>query len=49
MKETILVIDDEVKIIEVIKLYLENEGYTVIQATSGIEALKSKVSLILIY
>ncbi|KGO13050.1 response regulator transcription factor [Clostridium botulinum] len=42
MKETILVIDDEVKIIEVIKLYLENEGYTVIQATSGIEALKKK-------
>ena len=40
MKETILVIDDEVKIIEVIKLYLENEGYTVVQATSGIEALK---------
>ncbi|MFV3012552.1 response regulator transcription factor [Clostridium botulinum] len=42
MKETILVIDDEVKIIEVIKLYLENEGYTVIQATSGIEALKKQ-------
>ncbi|AVQ37790.1 response regulator transcription factor [Clostridium sporogenes] len=42
MKETILVIDDEVKIIEVIKLYLENEGYTVIQATSGIEALNKQ-------
>ncbi|MBU5486005.1 response regulator transcription factor [Clostridium sp. MSJ-11] len=42
MKETILVIDDEFKIIEVIKLYLENEGYTVIQATSGIEALKKQ-------
>ncbi len=42
MKETILVIDDEVKIIEVIKLYLENERYTVIQATSGIEALKKQ-------
>ncbi|KEI93832.1 response regulator transcription factor [Clostridium botulinum] len=42
MKETILVIDDEVKIIEVIKLYLENEGYTVMQATSGIEALKKQ-------
>lgn len=42
MKETILVIDDEVKIIEVIKLYLENEGYTVIQATSGIEALEKQ-------
>ena len=42
MKETILIIDDEVKIIEVIKLYLENEGYTVIQATSGIEALKKQ-------
>ncbi|GAA0121943.1 MAG: response regulator transcription factor [Clostridium argentinense] len=42
MKETILVVDDEVKIIEVIKLYLENEGYTVIQAESGIEALKKQ-------
>ncbi|KEJ04247.1 transcriptional regulator [Clostridium botulinum A2B7 92] len=42
MKETILVIDDEVKIIEVIKLYLENEGYTVIQATGGIEALEKE-------
>ncbi|MEW9094348.1 MAG: response regulator transcription factor [Clostridiaceae bacterium] len=42
MKETILIIDDEVKIIEVVKLYLENEGYTVIQATSGIEALKKQ-------
>ncbi len=42
MKETILVIDDEVKIIEVIKLYLENEGYTVIQGTSGIEALEKQ-------
>lgn len=42
MKETILVIDDEVKIIEVIKLYLENGGYSVIQATNGAEALKKQ-------
>lgn len=42
MEETILVIDDEVKIIEVIKLYLENGGYSVIQATNGAEALKKQ-------
>ena len=42
MKETILIVDDEIKIIEVIKLYLENEGYNIIQATNGIEALKKQ-------
>lgn len=39
MKKRILIIDDEIKIIEIIKLYLSNEGYDVIFATNGREAL----------
>lgn len=36
---TILVVDDEAKIVEVIRSYLEKDGYRVISATSGSEAL----------
>lgn len=35
----ILVVDDEVKIVEVVKSYLENSGYTVCEAYNGREAL----------
>ncbi len=35
----ILVVEDEVKIVEVVKSYLENSGYTVCTAYSGREAL----------
>lgn len=35
----VLVVDDEVKIVEVVKSYLENSGYTVFSAYSGQEAL----------
>lgn len=35
----ILVVDDEIKILEVIKSYLENDGYKVYMATKGEEAL----------
>jgi len=35
----ILVVDDEKKIVEVVKSYLENRGYSVIEAYSGREAL----------
>lgn len=35
----ILVVDDEVKIVEVVKSYLENRGYLVCEAYSGKEAL----------
>lgn len=38
--KTILVVDDEVKITEVVKSYLENDGYTVICAFNGVQALK---------
>jgi len=35
----ILVVDDEVKIVEVVKSYLENSGYAVYEAYNGAEAL----------
>ena len=38
-KSTILVVDDEVKITEVVKSYLENAGYQVICAYNGKEAM----------
>lgn len=36
----VLVVDDEPKIVEVVKSYLENSGYSVSQAFSGKEALE---------
>lgn len=39
-KATILVVDDEEKMIAFIASYLRNEGYRVIEATSGVEALE---------
>lgn len=39
MAENILVVDDEFKIRKVIRAYLEKEGYTVITAENGQEAL----------
>ncbi len=39
-KETILVVDDEREIRNLIGIYLENEGYKVIKASDGLEALK---------
>ncbi len=38
-KSTILVVDDEVKITEVVKSYLENAGYQVVCAYNGKEAM----------
>jgi two-component system alkaline phosphatase synthesis response regulator PhoP len=40
VKETILVVDDERNIVELAKLYLQNEGYRVEVAGDGAEALK---------
>lgn len=37
--KNILVVDDEIKIVEVISLYLKNEGYEVVFATNGREAI----------
>lgn len=39
MPKNILVVDDEIKIVEVISLYLKNEGYEVVFATNGREAI----------
>ncbi len=39
-EETILVVDDEPHIIELATLYLKNEGYRVISATDGAQALE---------
>lgn len=41
MKEAILVVDDEQNIVELVKLYLTNEGFTVRGAINGEEALKT--------
>ncbi len=35
----ILVVDDDTKIVDLVKLYLDREGYTVLTAYDGIEAL----------
>ena len=39
-QKKILIVDDEVKILEVIKSYLENSGYSVYEAYSGKEAME---------
>ena len=39
-KIKILIVDDEPDIIEILKFNLENEGYNVISAANGKEALK---------
>jgi two-component system alkaline phosphatase synthesis response regulator PhoP len=44
-KETILVVDDEANIIELAKMYLQNEGYVVESARDGQEALTKIKSL----
>jgi CheY-like chemotaxis protein len=38
--KTILVVDDEAKIRDVVVSYLKKEGYTLLEAESGHEALK---------
>jgi two-component system response regulator VanR len=39
-KETILIVDDEKEIRDLIAIYLKNEGYKVLQAENGAEALE---------
>lgn len=39
MKESVLIVDDEIKILEVVKIYLEKEGYVVYTASDGRDAL----------
>ncbi|KZL90534.1 alkaline phosphatase synthesis transcriptional regulatory protein PhoP [Clostridium magnum DSM 2767] len=40
IKETILIVDDEKEIRDLIGIYLENEGFRVIKACNGLDALK---------
>ena len=40
-KQSILVVDDEKDIREVIEIYLMNEGFEVITACDGLEALQN--------
>lgn len=39
MSNTILIADDESEILEVLELYLENDGFLVLKANNGLEAL----------
>jgi two-component system, OmpR family, response regulator VanR len=38
-KETILIVDDEKEILELLEIYLKNEGYAILKASNGMEAL----------
>ena len=40
MSDTILIVDDEQRIIDLAQMYLEQEGYTVDSATDGVDAYK---------
>ena len=40
MKNTILVVDDEAEIRNLLEIYLSNEGYEVIKASNGEEAIE---------
>lgn len=44
MNKTILIVDDEKEIRELLRLYIEKDGYSVIQAENGLEALKQAAS-----
>lgn len=39
-KETVLIVDDEKEISDLIEIYLKNDGYNVLKAYNGLEALK---------
>lgn len=52
MKRRILIVDDQPEIAELLRLYLEKEGYSIIEAKDGMDALmaisKGKVDLMLV-
>lgn len=39
-RETILLVDDEKEIVELMDIYFKNEGYTMLKASNGLEALE---------
>lgn len=51
-QETILIVDDEKDIRDLVKIYLQNEGYQVLVAGTGLEAIKlieeKKIDLIIL-
>ncbi|MGB4589116.1 MAG: response regulator transcription factor [Clostridiaceae bacterium] len=51
-KQTILIVDDEKEIRDLIEIYLANEGYETLKATNGVEALemadKNHIDLIIL-
>ena len=40
MGKRILIADDEKEIVEILKLYLENEGHEIVETYDGIDALE---------
>lgn len=44
MNKTILIVDDEKEIRELLRLYIEKDGYFVVQAENGLEALRQASS-----
>ena len=40
MPKKILIVEDEANIRELLRLYLEREGYTVLEAENGVEGIK---------
>lgn len=50
--ETILLVDDEKEIVELLEIYLSNDGYRILKASNGLEALevlnKHEVDLIIL-
>ncbi|QQZ59753.1 response regulator transcription factor [Paenibacillus sonchi] len=40
MSQTILIVDDEREVVDLLKLYIENEGYNVLEAFDGQEAME---------
>ncbi|MCD9023121.1 response regulator transcription factor [Cohnella silvisoli] len=52
MSQTILIVDDEREVVDLLKLYIENEGYHVLEAFDGKEVIdivrKHKVDLVVL-
>ena len=42
MPKKILIVEDEANIRELLRLYLEREGYTVLEAENGVEGIKKR-------
>lgn len=51
-QETLLLVDDEKDILDLLEIYLKNEGYTLLRAANGVEALeilqRAEVDLIIL-